>query len=109
MACHHNGVGWVHSDLVLRRIADQPFCVGESHVGWGSSVTLIVGYDFNTIVLPHADARVRRSQIDSDSRTLAFSSHTHSHTNNLFPLTKLEFRILENLGIKKLQQFLQLN
>ena len=63
------------SGLVLHRNVDQLFCVEERHVGWGSSVTLIVGHVFNTIVLPDADARVRRLHNDTTRRIIFFTGH----------------------------------
>ena len=51
-----DGVVGVHRDLVLRGIADQPLGVGEGDVGWSCAVTLVVGDDLNTIVLPDTDA-----------------------------------------------------
>lgn len=49
----------VHSDLVLGRIADETFAIGERNI-WGcGAVTLIVGDNFDTIVLPNTDTAVR--------------------------------------------------
>jgi len=39
------------------------------------SVTLISGDDFDTMVLPHADGEAGGVGIDSDSKTISFSSH----------------------------------
>jgi hypothetical protein len=36
---------------------------------------LIVGDDFNTVMLPHTDTRVGGSEIDSDRWSLSFSGH----------------------------------
>jgi hypothetical protein len=36
---------------------------------------LIVGDDFNTVMLPYTDTRVGGSEIDSDSWSLSFSGH----------------------------------
>uniref|UniRef100_K3X9Q6 Uncharacterized protein n=1 Tax=Globisporangium ultimum (strain ATCC 200006 / CBS 805.95 / DAOM BR144) TaxID=431595 RepID=K3X9Q6_GLOUD len=65
----------VHRDLVLRGITDQTLSVRERHVRWGRTVTLVVRDDFDTVVLPHADARVRRTEIDTDG----LSSNSLSH------------------------------
>ncbi len=46
----------VTSDLVLRGVTDEAFRVRESHIRRGRAVALVVGDDFHTIVLPHADA-----------------------------------------------------
>ena len=41
--------------MVLRGIADQTLVVGERDVGGCCSVTLVVGDDLNTIILPNTD------------------------------------------------------
>ena len=46
----------VHGDLVLRGITNETLSLRERDVGGGSPVTLIVGDDLDTIVLPDADA-----------------------------------------------------
>lgn len=66
-------VGWVHGDLVFGGISDQSFGVVESNVRWGGSVTLVVGDDFDFTVLEDTDARVRGSEIDTDSRHICVS------------------------------------
>ena len=45
----------VHSDLILSGISDQTLVVGEGDVRWCCTVTLVVGYDLDAIVLPDAD------------------------------------------------------
>ena len=70
-----DGVGGVHGDLVFRGIADEPLGVGECHVRRRRTVALVVGDDLHAIMLPHSDARVRRPEVDSDRRSLAFSGH----------------------------------
>ena len=42
----------VHRDLVLRGITNETFSVREGHIGGGRPVTLVVGDDLNTIILP---------------------------------------------------------
>ena len=56
-----DGVDGVHGDLVLGGIADEPFGVGESHIRRRRSVALVVGDDFDTVVLPNSDARIGRA------------------------------------------------
>jgi len=51
-----NGVDRVHGDLVLSGITDETLGVGESNVRRRRSVTLVVGDDLNTIMLPHTYA-----------------------------------------------------
>lgn len=70
-----DGVDGVHGDLILGRITDETLGVSESDVRRRGSVPLVVGDDFNAVMLPHTDARVGGSEIDSDSRTLSFSGH----------------------------------
>lgn len=48
----------VHGDLVLRGIADETFGVGEGDIRGGRSITLVVGDDLNTIILPDTDTTV---------------------------------------------------
>jgi hypothetical protein len=67
-----DGVDGVHGDLVLGSITDQTLGVGEGDIAGGGSVTLIVGDDLHSVVLPHTDARVGGSKINSNSR---FSRH----------------------------------
>lgn len=49
---------WVHRNLVLCGIANKTFGVRERHIGWGSPVTLVVGDDLNSIILPNTDTTV---------------------------------------------------
>jgi len=70
-----NGVDGVHGDLVLSRITDETLGISEADVRRRRSVPLVVGDDFNSVMLPHTDTRVGGSEIDSDSRTLSFSGH----------------------------------
>jgi len=62
-----DGVGGVARNLIFGGIPDQTFGVGESHVGWGSTVTLIIRDDFDGIVLPDANAGIGGTKIDTDS------------------------------------------
>ena len=70
-----DGVDRVHGDLVLGGVTDETLRVGEADVRRRRSVTLVVGDDLDAVMLPNADARVRRSEIDSDRWSLSFSGH----------------------------------
>ena len=65
----------VHGDLVLSSITNQTLGVGESNIGRSSPVTLVIGNDLNTVMLPDTNARVGGSEIDSDSRTFSLAGH----------------------------------
>ena len=56
----------VHGDLIFGGITNETLRVGEGNVRRGGSVALVVGDDFNTIVLPDSNATVGRSEIDTD-------------------------------------------
>lgn len=45
----------VHGDLVLCSIADETLALRERDIGRSGPVTLVIGDDFNTIVLPNTD------------------------------------------------------
>ena len=53
-----DGVGGVHGDLVLCGVTDETLSVGEGHIRGSGTVTLIIGNDLNTVVLPDTDATV---------------------------------------------------
>ena len=42
----------VHGNLVLRRVTNQSLIVGERDVRGRRTITLVVGNDFYTIILP---------------------------------------------------------
>jgi hypothetical protein len=48
----------VHRHLVLCGITDETFGVRERNIGGGRPVTLVVGDDLDTIILPDTDATV---------------------------------------------------
>ena len=54
----HSRVVRVHRDLVLCGIADETFGVRERYVGGCCPVTLVVGDNLDTIVLPDTDTTV---------------------------------------------------
>ncbi len=51
----------VHRDLILCGITDETLCVGEGDIRRCRSVTLVVGDDLNTIILPDTDTTSRKS------------------------------------------------
>lgn len=53
-----DGVVGVHGDLVFGGITDQSLRVVESDIGWGGSVTLVVGDNLDSLVGPDTDTRV---------------------------------------------------
>mmetsp|Transcript_16464 Transcript_16464/g.24184 ORF Transcript_16464/g.24184 Transcript_16464/m.24184 type:complete len:101 (-) Transcript_16464:75-377(-) len=61
-----NCVGGVHSDLVFCSISDQPLCVSESHIARCGTVSLIIGNDLDTIILPYSYAAIGCTQINTD-------------------------------------------
>lgn len=63
-----NGVAGVHGNLVFRCIADQSLGVGEGYVARCSSVTLIIGDDFDFSVLKDTHAGIRGAQVNSNCR-----------------------------------------
>lgn len=63
-----NGLARVHGGLVLGRISDQALRLGEGNVRRGGTVTLVVGDNLDTVILPHTNARVGGSEIDTCGR-----------------------------------------
>mmetsp|Transcript_15799 Transcript_15799/g.47414 ORF Transcript_15799/g.47414 Transcript_15799/m.47414 type:complete len:315 (-) Transcript_15799:19-963(-) len=60
----------VDGGLILGRLTDQTLIVREGHVGGRDAVSLVVRDDLDTAILVDADARVGRTQIDTDHRTV---------------------------------------
>jgi len=56
----------VHGSLVLGRVSDETLRFSEGDIGRGGSVSLVVGDDFNTVVLPDTNTGVGGSEIDTD-------------------------------------------
>ena len=73
-----DGVDRVHGDLVLSGITDEPLGVSEGDVRRRGPVTLIISDDLNAVVLPHSDARVRRTEVDTDRWTFSFTRHSNN-------------------------------
>jgi len=64
----------VHGGLGFGGIPNQTLGLREGNVGGSGAVSLVIGDDFDTIILPDADARVGGAEIDSD-RFSGYSSH----------------------------------
>ena len=90
-----DGVGGVHSDLVLSSVTDQTLRIGESDIRRRRSVPLVISYDLDTVVLPNSDARVGRAEIDSDGGSLSFTRHF------FFCTVKIQQSENKNLRLKK--------
>jgi len=60
-----DGVVGVHGDLVLGGITNESLRVVEGNVRRGGSVTLVVGNDFDSVVLPDSDTGVGGTEINS--------------------------------------------
>lgn len=58
----HIRVVGVHRGLVLGGVADETLVLREGDIGRGRSITLVVGDDFDTVVLPHTDAAAKNGQ-----------------------------------------------
>jgi hypothetical protein len=51
----------IHGNLILCSVADETLVVRERDIGWGCPVTLVVGDDLNTIILPDTDTAIGMS------------------------------------------------
>lgn len=63
-----DGLPGVHGSLVLGGITDKTLALGESDVGGGGTVTLVVGDDLDTLVDPPTDTRVGGTKVYRDER-----------------------------------------
>ena len=59
----------VHSSLVLGGITDETLALGEGDVRGGGTVTLVVGNNFNTVILPDTDTTVEEKMSVKSDRT----------------------------------------
>jgi len=64
-----DSVDGVLSNLVFGSISNESFSLSECDIGWGGSVSLIVGDDLNSLILPDADAGVGGTQINTNGFT----------------------------------------
>ena len=70
-----HSIDGVHGDLVLCGVPDETLSVGECHVGWSRAVSLVIGDDLDSIVLPDPDARVGSAEINADRWSLSLAGH----------------------------------
>jgi len=70
-----DGVLRVHGNLVLGSISDETLGVCECDVGWCGSVALVVGYDLNAVVLPHAHTTVGCAEVNANGLAFCLGSH----------------------------------
>mmetsp|Transcript_68940 Transcript_68940/g.143936 ORF Transcript_68940/g.143936 Transcript_68940/m.143936 type:complete len:120 (-) Transcript_68940:74-433(-) len=68
--CVENSVFGIACHLVLSSVTNQTFGVGEGNIGGSSAVALIVGDNFDAIVLPHTDTGISCAKVDADRRLL---------------------------------------
>ena len=61
-----DGVRCVCGGLVFGGVADQPLRVVECNVRWRGAVALVIGDDFDAVVLPCAHAAVGGAKVDAD-------------------------------------------
>jgi len=61
-----DGVGSVHGSLGLCGITDKTLGFSEGAVTWSGTITLIVGNDLDTIILPDTNTGIGGSKINSD-------------------------------------------
>ena len=62
-----DGVVGVHGDLVLGSVTNQSLTLAEGDIGGGGTVTLVVGNNFNTVILPDTDTTAgRKMSVKSD-------------------------------------------
>ena len=66
----------VHGDLVPGSIANQSLTITEGDIRGGGTVTLVVGNNFNTVVLPDTDTTAEGEiSVKSDRTDRIQSTH----------------------------------
>ncbi len=63
----------IFGHLVLGGVSDESLGVSEGDIGWGGSISLIVGNDLNSIILPNTNTGVGSAKVDSNSFFRNFS------------------------------------
>ena len=86
-----DGVARVHGSLVFGGITNQSFGIGECHIRWRGTISLIIGNDFHFTMLEHTNTGISGSKIDTDGWSFAghfqlvsFQSHKFTKTENKF-------------------------
>ena len=78
-------------------------CLWKGNIGRRHSVAMLVGYYFHMITLPHCHAWVCRPKIDTDCRTLFFTSHSYfwyePHTHFVSIVTERDVDAEEQLSL----------
>ena len=62
-----DGVIWVFGCLIFGSISDESFSLGEGHIWRSGPVTLVVGYNLDSVILPDSYTGVGGTEIDSNS------------------------------------------
>ena len=62
-----DGVVRIFGHLILGGVTNESFSLSEGDIRWSCSISLIVDYDLNSVVLPHTHAGVGSTQINTDS------------------------------------------
>ena len=50
-----DSVVWVFGSLVFGSISNQSFSLGEGDIRWSGPISLVVGNDFDSVILPDSD------------------------------------------------------
>mmetsp|Transcript_24780 Transcript_24780/g.31167 ORF Transcript_24780/g.31167 Transcript_24780/m.31167 type:complete len:95 (+) Transcript_24780:432-716(+) len=64
----------IHCGLGFGSISDKTFSLRECDVRWCGTVTLVVGNDFDTVILPYSNTGIGGSEINSNGFS-SYSSH----------------------------------
>ena len=76
-----DGIARVHGDLVLGSISNQSLTLTESDIRKGGTVTLVVGNNLNTVILPDTDTTAERKMSVKSDQTNSIQSTYKRHPN----------------------------
>lgn len=62
-----DSVVWIFGSLIFGSITDEPFSFCKGDIRRSGSVSLVIGDDFDSVILPDSDTGVSGTEIDSDS------------------------------------------